>query len=82
MRKQNGAHYALDGNDRASKMSLNEIILTNLKTELNLARAKRYNNINADLPLDVIDNRIEVLTEAIKKVKCEMIEAAIREAQK
>ena len=63
-------------------MSLNETILNNLQTELNLARAKRYNNINADLPLDVIDNRIEVLTEAIKKVKCEMIEAAIREAQK
>lgn len=62
--------------------SLNETILTNLQTELNLARAKRYNNINADLPLDVIDNRIEVLTEAIKKVKCEMIEAALREAQK
>lgn len=63
-------------------MSLNETILNNLQTELNMARAKRYNNINAGLPLDVIDNRIEVLTEAIKKVKCEMIEAAIREAQK
>lgn len=63
-------------------MSLNETILSNLQTELNLARAKRYNNINADLPLDVIDNRIEVLTEAIKRVKCEMIEQAFREAQK
>lgn len=63
-------------------MSLNETILSNLQTELNMARAKRYNNINADLPLDVIDNRIEVLTEAIKKVKCEMIEQALKEAQK
>lgn len=62
--------------------SLDHQILQNLLNELNLARAKRYNNINADLPLDVIDNRIEVLTEAIKKVKCEMIEQALREAQK
>lgn len=63
-------------------MSLNETILNNLQTELNLARAKRYNNINADLPLDVIDNRIEILTEAINTVKREMIEEAIRGAQK
>lgn len=58
--------------------SLDEKILINLKTELNMAIAKRSVNIQSGLPTSMLDARIGLLKERIRQIEIQMIEQAMK----
>jgi hypothetical protein len=59
--------------------SLNETVLLNILTELNMAKAKRMSLIEAELATDRIDARIAVLEQMIENQRVLMADRKLRD---